>query len=492
MSITRYDIKIIFYLIAAFGGLELASLASFFWPSLNSAIFIGVALAVVILSFYKLEYGLLAVAAELAVGSKGYLFYLPLGESGRLLSIRIVIWSLFMIIFFGHFLVQLFRDKQASVYWQRLKDFFFLKPFFFLATAGLIGLISALIYRNDPGNIFSDFNAWLYFLLLVPLISLDWSKRRLIQVFLAGTIWISLKTLILLGIFAHETFFALDIYRWLRRTLVGEMTAMGGWNRVFIQSQIFAAIAYFFFIFRLKDIRKFKELKWRDNLLTLGLLGLFFSALVISLSRSFWVAFAVTAVAVLIFVTWRYAWQQAARLAGLMLLSAGLGLIIILSVIPRSAPAQLEEQLAERVSGGDEVALVSRWLLLPEIISEIKRNPLTGQGYGATVTYISQDPRVLENDASGRHTTYAFEWGYLDIWLKIGLVGLAAYLWLLGQLLLVAFRIGQKSGEAFYFGLAAGLIFLAATHMFTPYLNHPLGIGFIIAASCLISRDRVY
>jgi len=492
MSISRTDTKNIFVLLGIFFGLELASWAGFFWPFLNEPLFFIVAIGVLLVSLYKLEYGLLLVAAELIIGSKGYLFYLTLGDGGQLLSIRIVAWSLFMTVFVFRFLQQIIKQKKEAEYWQRLKMFFFWKPFIFLAAAVLLGLLSSLLYRQEFNNLFLDFNAWLYFLLLIPFAAINWSRKRLMQIFLAGAIWISFKTLLLLSVFAYEASFAPQIYSWLRRTLVGEMTALGGWNRVFIQSQIFSVIAYFACLLHFKDIRKLKELKWRDNLSCLLMLGLFFSTIIISLSRSFWAAFILTLLAILSFIAWHYSWRQALKLSGLFFGSVVIGIIMIFMVIPFSAPAQFEEQLADRVSNAGEAAVVSRWALLPAIIEEIKQNPITGQGFGATVTYISQDPRVLENEASGRYTTYAFEWGYLDIWLKLGLVGLVAYLWLLGHLLSASYRTYRRTGAKLQLVLLAGLIFLAITHIFTPYLNHPLGIGFIVAASCLISRDRVY
>jgi O-antigen ligase len=80
----------------------------------------------------------------------------------------------------------------------------------------------------------------------------------------------------------------------------------------------------------------------------------------------------------------------------------------------------------------------------------------------------------------------------LEIWLKIGLLGLAAYFLFLGRLIAGARRLGAKTGNNLWFGASAGLIFLAITNVFTPYLNHPLGIGVLLLSSCLIYADRVY
>jgi O-antigen ligase len=153
----------------------------------------------------------------------------------------------------------------------------------------------------------------------------------------------------------------------------------------------------------------------------------------------------------------------------------------------------LDEGLFERVSGGsEEAALASRWSLLPELWSEIKKYPFSGQGFGTSVTYISSDPRVLQNNPSGEYTTSAFEWGYLDIWLKIGFGGLLTYLFLLIKVIFDAFKKGFLKRQGLYFGLSIAILFLVITNAFTPYLNHPLGIGLFLFASCLIYKNEVY
>jgi len=494
MKISKQDLKQTLFLIALFLGLELVSLNGFFWPGLNQAAFFILALLALIISLYKLEYGLIFILIELVIGSKGYLFYLPLTNEG-LLSIRIVAWALFMLVFFGKFAYQLLRQQKNSVYLQNILQFKFIKPYALLFVTIVLGLISALIYQNSLTNIFLDFNAWLYFLLLIPLIALKPDFKRLIKFLSAAVIWLSLKTLILLFIFSYNFSFSLQVYAWLRKTLVGEMTMLGAWNRVFIQSQIFSIIAYFYWLFSIANYQKLKDLFRREKLIPFFLLALFFSTIIISFSRSFWVGILAAgffAAIFLVFKTRPYNFKNLFKVSLVVVLSAILGTILIFLATPQGASRQLEAQLSERISSQDEAAVASRWALLPEIMKEIKRNPISGQGYGATVTYLSSDPRVLERDPSGLYTTYAFEWGYLDLWLKTGLLGLLAYLWLLFLLIKKGLKLSKEKEGDLYLSLSVGLVFLAATHIFTPYLNHPLGIGFVLVCSCLISQDRVY
>lgn len=491
MLIDKLNLKKIFLLSSLFFALELVSGAGFFWPIINSIFFFVLVITIFIVSLKNLEYGLVFVLAELIVGSKGYLFFLPLGN-GFLLSLRLVVWSVFMLIFFYHLIKQLYLKGLAAEYVQNIKNFIFLRPFIFLMITVFTGLISALIYGNSINNIFLDFNAWLYFLILLPLIAIRPARQNLINIFLAGTILISLKTLILLGLFSHNTEFSIFIYRWLRKTLVGEMTILDGWNRVFIQSQIFSAIIYLFILFKSLNFKKLAVIKTSSFWWHICLAGLFFSTIIISLSRSFWVALAGVLIMSIIFIYYKYSWQAAMRSVAFIFVSMILAFMMILIVIPFSSPGRLEDQLISRVSNQNEAAAVSRWSLLPVLFNEIKDAPIAGKGFGATVTYNSKDPRVLESNDAGVFTTYAFEWGYLDICLKLGFIGLFAYLWLLGYLIATSLRRGIKENSYFYLGLTVGLLFLAIVNIFTPYLNHPLGIGFLVVGACLISKNEVY
>jgi len=55
-----------------------------------------------------------------------------------------------------------------------------------------------------------------------------------------------------------------------------------------------------------------------------------------------------------------------------------------------------------------------------------------------------------------------------------------------------AWQQGLKQNNYLWFGIGAALVFLAVINFFTPYLNHPLGIGVVIAGSCLIWLNKVY
>lgn len=480
---------------------EIWSYIAFSFESLSWPAFIFISAIFAAASVYRLEYGMLIIISELIIGSMGRLFYVDIFSFS--LSLRTAFFLILFIIFVGKFLKQFYRDGKDSRYLQNIKSF---PPFKFFALLGFfiaLGFLNAFLKGQSFGAIFSDSNAYLFFLLILPFVAaFDFGNKKLMGylkiTLLSSILWLSLKTLLLLGVFTHNLYFAPEVYTWLRRTLTGEMTpTKSGWPRIFIQSQIFSGAAFFLFFWlgRLKGISsKFFS---RENIVLLLMAALCFSSVIISFSRSFWLAFVLALGASFIFLWILLGFKRMLNSALWALSAIVLSFVIIYAVVAfpyfNFHGGNLDEGLMERVSGGTgEAALASRWSLLPELWKEIKKYPFSGQGFGASVTYISSDPRVLQNNPSGEYTTSAFEWGYLDIWLKIGLGGLITYLFLLIKIMLDGLKKGFSRRQGLYFGLSVAILFLAVTNAFTPYLNHPLGIGLLLLASCLIYKNEVY
>lgn len=505
MEINKSAGKKILIILAAFLAVEALSFFGWRLSALNQAGFIILTLATLTLAVWRLEYGVLIVLAELFIGSLGHLFTLSIG--GVSIPLRVALWAIVMTVF----AIKFIRNFRQPEYWPRLRDFFngwrrsVGQAALALAAFVLIGAINGLARGHSLFLIFSDFNNWLYFLLLLPLLAVyggndataSAARGRLKILFFSAALWLSLKTLALLFIFTHDSAIAPEIYTWLRRSLTGEMTPSGqSWPRIFMQGQVYAGIA-FFFSFWLGQVNfRPRGFFKRNNLIYLAAAGIFFSAVLVSFSRSFWAGVLAALGLSLLAIGLSQSWRRMFSAALWSLVAGVLGFVFIYLVVAfpyvSFAPSRMSDSFLERINSGGEAAVASRWSLLPELWQEIRREPFLGQGYGATVTYFSRDPRVLQNSPSGEYTTYAFEWSYLEIWLKIGLLGLAAYLLFLWRLVSGARRLGTKTGNSLWFGLAAGLIFLAVTNIFTPYLNHPLGIGVLLLSSCLIYADRVY
>jgi O-antigen ligase len=476
--------RLIFGLIAI---VELISFLAYFVPSLNAPAAILIFLAVLWLSRRSLSDGLALAMIELVIGSKGHL----LAVGG--VSVRILIFAAIMLVYLSLYLKADSRAKALAVF--KDKNY---RPYWYLAIFVVIGLVMALINHNGFVNIYSDINAWLFFILILPAAYVGATitpqeTENLQAALTASLLWLATETLLILYIFSHNLVIVPDFYLWLRHTGVAEITMMAGnWPRIFLQSQIFSGWALIFAAGVVLAAQSWQAVKknWSLWLLSVGSI----SALILSMSRSFWVAFVLAFAALLVYLALKKNWQKLGRLAAFvgisLVLAAVLMIVIIKFPYPASDTSFSTEALTDRTSLDDnEAAVASRWSLLPALVKKIASDPWLGSGYGAPVTYISKDPRVLANNPSGSYTTYAFEWGYLGLWLKLGLFGLITYLYYLWFFFKKGFNL-RENNNFWFWTSAVGILFLVLVNIFTPYLDYPLGIGYLIAVSVLLNKQK--
>lgn len=480
--------------------LELLSIFAWQLPAFNLVCSLVILGLVFILALKNLSAGLLIALGELIIGSHGYLFSLNIGQGSTLISIRLGIFLVVMLAF----AIQLVK-KGLINYWQELKTFRFFRYYLLLAIAIIWGFAWGLIRGNDFGNIFLDFNNWLFFLYLLPLISVSQEEKfwlALRNVALSCLVWLIFKTLLFFYIFAHQFLWALpEAYLWVRDTRVGEITRFTDtFYRVFFQSQIYALLGFFIFLPLVKKVRITYY-----SLLSIVCL----SAVLVSLSRSFWVGVIIALVIYFLFLIYQlrvthYTLRVASKtflqrlLLVILIILVSFALLFTVAYAPPQISGNLANLFRDRATEV-EAAGSSRINMLKPLLLSIVNHPVIGSGFGTTVTYQSADPRIIPATAggTGEFTTYAFEWGYLDLLLKIGLAGLFVYLLLIYKLLCVVWQqtksaiSNQRSAISNSLpGLFLSLLALLTVNVFTPYLNHPLGIGFILIISVWLNCQQ--
>jgi len=511
----RFTPILLFLLLA-----EILSYACHFYPEMNTIIFFIVCFFTLILSLTKLEYGLYILLAELFVGSKGYIFSLETG--GVSFSIRIAIF----LIVIGVWLLKFFelwlkQYKQTKKIWVWPTGFLNLRKsnlakwyvilFIFIAW----GLIEGIIKGNGFANVFFDFNAWLYFALVFVFFDVIINKKQIKNILIvlyAGLTLLAIRTLVVLYIFSHQ-FQSLmpSIYRWMTDFKLGEIAPIKfGFYRVFIQSQIYCLIGFFiiltFILFRFLQpkVQNQKPKTYTHNILysnidkqdhrQKSLYILFIIAglpLLISFSRSYWVGILDGLIALLVFLkfTFKIQWGKIFKTFGFLIFIGIIEIGIVYTVInlpPKSGSMINFKSLMEERISKQEAASQSRINQILPLLKSISRHPIIGSGFGTTVTYKSLDPRqITESNPEGWYTTYAFEWNYLDIILKIGLAGLIVYLILIWKIFKKGFKIIYQN--PLVLGLLLGIIAVAVTNIFSPYLNHPLGIGYLLLSGAIFT-----
>ncbi len=482
---------------------EVLSFVGWSTPAANDVMFWVIGIVTFILGLYRLEYAVMIALAELVIGSKGGLFSFVIGSHE--INVRIIIFTALAIAW-------VLRYCAAGISAKTLlpEGFLVIRHSLFRWWYAAMGalILAGTVYglmRNTPGLVFADANAWYYFF-IAPIVYDALSKKgvlsrvaRLTSVAIAAQLT---KTFFLIYAMSHPGIgyeITIALYRWVRDTGVGEVTMVSqNVYRTFLQSQIYLLP---FFLGILAYLRWGSEgkpsyaSKYTGRAIWAG--GFVCAGIIVGQSRSFWVALAFAGLFLAMMGLRRSMVRGYGAWVGKGVLIVLCSLLIIISVIRFPFPSTSADLGLNSVSGrfANEAAVGSRWSLLPVMAHEITKSPLIGFGYGKTLTYNSQDPRILENNPTGEYTTYAFEWGYLEILLKVGIVGFALYGAFLGYVLFIGWRAisniqKNNNGMAYAWtvGLWLGLITVIVTHFFTPYLNHPLGIAYIVVASFVFER----
>jgi O-antigen ligase len=477
--------KTFFIVLSGLLSLEMVSWLSYANTSYNKFFFGAILIVALLLSFYKLEWGIYIVLAELFIGSKGYLLAWPIGD--YVISLRL---GLFLVVFLA-FLVDILRKKKIYFFSHRLK-YYYSALIIILFSAMLIGYFKG----NIVSNIFFDANGYLFFGLVFPIAQAFTKKEKfleIISVLFAAAALLIIKTFLLLFIFSQDNFFGIiliAVYKWVRDTGVGEITQMSnGFSRIFLQSQIYSIICFFIGL-SILSLVEFKKIAKPSKKIILIITALSLIIVFISYSRSFWLGMAL--IFILFFsgllIIWRLKFKKIMLILGMIFLVGLIDYALMLGMINLPLPGNNSVSAVSLVSERtkdptSEAAGSSRMELLNPLLKKSLESPIIGSGFGTTVTYKTKDPRALAANPDGNYTTYAFEWGYLDLWLKLGAIGLIVYLLLLYKIISLSWRDfhHRKDDEkVLIFGALLSLGAIIVIHFFTPYLNHPLGICWLL------------
>jgi hypothetical protein len=466
-----------------------------------------VGLLVALVTYRSTLAGILIGMTEIFVGGHGHLIAAPL--FGFPLSLRIVIFVAIM----GTTLLLLVK-KKIHLTFNKKRDY----PWIILLLALTLGVIVGIIQKNGWGNVFDDVNGYMTLAYLLPLAAIQWDERAknlLLQTLTASAIFVSIFTLTLSYLFTHvETEVARTLYVFIRDTRLTEVTLQsmsngagvvtqpllapffgtnGYWYRIFMQSQFFVAALWLVLIAYIYSGKK----PAIETIQVLTLLLLFSSTLALSLSRSFFVGMTVALLVIMasIGIVYRPRLREWITRT-LSLLSIGITSLILvwlMVMIPLPSRPAITEALfyATSVDETRASAVTSRWTLLDAMHEKIGDSPIIGTGFGESLTYITDDPRTRDEHPDGVLTTYRFEWGYHDIWIKMGILGLLAfgyYFWSLFRAGLHTLKIEEKKWLTV--GLMSSMVMLAIAHIFSPYLNHPIGLIWMLALLPFVYKEK--
>jgi len=460
----------------------------------------------------SLEVGMFVAFVEMFVGGHGRL--LAMEVLGFSMSLRMVIFGVVMGVFLVRFLQG--RFKINILPWRD-------GPWMLLMAAVVLGVVVGG-FDHDGGAVFDDANGFLVVGYLLPVIAIRWTaawRHRMLQACMGAYVWVTGLTLGLGYLFTHLPGKALDfVYKFVRDGRIAEVTLQtvghfeggrfyevliamlgdgGYWFRVFLPNQFTILIGMFLLLGAVVWSKK-GQLSGRVMLVVGGLIGSGAAALLLGGSRSFLVGVLAGGVCLVVLMVLSHLDRpqgverslrvgRDGRMDGVMkILMIGVGSCLVAFMtawivveLPVPARPDLSDAYFYSTSAdeGRASAVASRWDLLDPMMDEIKGAPMLGSGFGEEITYQSSDPRVIAETGGGEWTTYRFEWGYLDIWLKMGVLGVLAFGWYLMSIFVGVRRFGR---DRIWLGVAlmSAVVALFGTHIFSPYLNHPIGIGFMV------------
>ncbi|MDD4289734.1 MAG: O-antigen ligase family protein [Patescibacteria group bacterium] len=449
----------------------------------NSIAFLLLAILIIYLISRDIKWIIYISFLELFVGSFGRLISIDLFDFP--LSIRIFIFA----VSFIAGIIYIVKNKKFDF---RKSSYRWFHVFYILTL--ILGIIIAIVNKTNIPNIFLDINNFIFFLILPIYYQIIKDKnvlKNLFYIFISATLFLSLKTIIIFYLFSQH-FSCLDftmLYKWIRDTRLGEITKMNDhFYRIFFQSQIYIMIAFIINF----TILIFQKLNKNEKIFFYTLLILNLSAIIISFSRSFWLGiFSALFVLffILIFQKEKFINIVKYYLKFLIITISSLIFIFILLKTPNTN-INFANMLSGRVSESD-ASTNSRMELLHPMLSDIKNSPILGYGFAHEITYFSKDPRNLNDlNPNGQVTTYSFEWGWLSFWLKIGIFGLLFYIIL--SLKIIRDSVKLINNNVMFISLLLSFISILVTHIFSPYLDHPLGLGFVMLIISIIDKYKIF
>jgi len=458
-------------IIGIFSIIQVFSFLGYVFPFLENILFILIFVGCLFFSWKKIEYGFLFLFAEFFIGHQGHLFEF-FGISLRL--------SLFLLIM-AVWLIKKIKEKEL----RKMFDYYLksegLGIFLIFLFVIFLGLCQGIIKQNSLLAI-KDFINYSYLFLVFPFIDIL-KKKKVVNNFFrfaqAGTVVIAILTLIVFVLFAsglaevHGQF-----YWWWRGTVMGKVTDVGNnFFRVVSSAHVLILPLFLIYLslFFTEGKNKLKK-KIKNKLLIL----LFLSSLVliINFSRGYFLGI----LAGLLFFKKGVKFKLWLKFSIITIAVLMLEFVLIFGLVSGGKIWQgfdfFQGRMKTVMSPEEEISSLTRMEILPHLIRKIKKDPLFGQGLGATISF---SDRVTFQEK----TTFHLDWGYLEIWHELGLFGLISY----GLILFYVFYLGFKNIKKFkitifqkrlIMGLLAGLLSLMVANLTAPVLFHSLGIFYLV------------
>lgn len=403
------------------------------------------------------------VALEIILGGAGG--FLAIGP----LALRTCLLLVSILYFFGD---KIHQKKLSAVY---LENKTFSRIILFLYVVVAYASIRGLTLGHDVRAVFADAIPYLFFLYYYPLRELltqDKFKTICYSALGAAVLGNALFIMFSLAGFSSGTFILQgEYYHWFRDVALGKITDLGGgFFRIVLNEHLLLIPVLLFFVY--------KAIQNRPHPLPYILFSLpLFFILSVNLTRIYMIALAVGLIFLFIKAGWKrwFAYCAGSAITFVLIFS----LTHMLATGGRSIGWEIFGlRLQSVVQPQIEDSSLSRMLLLPKILEKIQEHAVLGNGLADTVTVYSP---VFKKEIS----TGQFDWGYLELWAELGILGIG--IWLYFLVYSVRSIVKSKINDWQY--LISAISALAVTNLTSPALFHVLGIVCLFFLSALFFKN---
>lgn len=394
------------------------------------------------------------IILELVLGGSGRLI-----TFGSILTLRYIIFFIAVNYFILKLMVNNFKIKENLFY---IDIVFF---FFFFAFAIANGILNGY----QISNVIVASQGYLYLLIYLPISLLIDNKeksKKIFQLFINSAVVLSLVSLTIFVIFYFDNTKAYLFTTILSKLDYGYIALRGGLPAVFLKTSPFIAIAFVHLLVQ------YINLKNEKNFINIVKLSILLFGIVSTMSMGIWIA---TFVGVLLVIILS---KGKSKLLGLILI------VLLMGVVYYFLSDYIMVSLTNRLSIEDS-SFIIKFDQLFRLIENWRNKLIFGNGFGIEITFLTE---------LGRRTMVNFELFWLQLLVNMGLIGFIVYIKIFIKSMYLSIKISKVSSfieRQHLKSLIIGLVVLAIISSVNPFLNNPIGIGYLVIVMSTISTYSI-
>lgn len=398
----------------------------------------------------KLSLFAVIIIAELVLGGSGRLV-----TFGSFLSLRYILFISAILYFVFTCIINKF-EIQKNMFYVDVLAFF---------TMFSIAIVLGIVHEYGMGNIIKSAQGYLYLLMYFPmskLINTKEKSKQAFRLFINCAVVLALITLAIFVVFYLNPAVQETLSPLLTKFDYGYIALRGGLPAVFLKTSPLIAVAFMLLLLY------FINLKSERTPIQLAKLMILFVGLLATMSMGIWVATFVGVFLTILFSKGKY------KVIGLVTI------VIIAGIAYYLLSGYIATSLSNRLSTND-----SSYIIKLDQAYQLIRNwgnrLFFGNGFGIEITFLTE---------LGSRTMINFELFWLQLLVNMGLIGFAVYIKMFIKSAFYSFKISKVISfeESLHLkSIIVGLIVLAIISSVNPFLNNPIGIGYLVIVMTTIS-----